>query len=80
MHFGSISIVAESPNFMNFRLTPANTPDKFKSVIGPTIRVGRFVNGSGWRVSRRGVEVVTVEIASEANAYSDYILKITLKL
>ena len=46
MDFWSNSVVAESPNFMDFRLSPANTTDKLKSVIGPTTRVKILTNGS----------------------------------
>ena len=34
--FGSNSVVAKSPNFLDLDLSPANTMDKLMSVIGPT--------------------------------------------
>ena len=44
IEFASNSVVAEIPNFMDFRLSPANTTDKLKSVIGPNTRVERLKN------------------------------------
>ena len=73
MDFASNSVVAESPNFMDFRLLPDNTTDKLKSVIGPTTRVEGLTNGYEWLASRHNIEEVTVERVSEAKAFSDYI-------
>ena len=75
MDFGSNSVVVESPNFMGFRLSPANTTDKIKSVIGPTTRVQRLMNGFNFLASRNYIEEVTVEIVIEEKVYSDYIFK-----
>ena len=46
MEFGSNSVVSESPNFMDFGLSPANTPDKLKYVIFPTTRFGILTKAS----------------------------------
>ena len=46
MDFGSKYVLSESPNFLDFGMSPANTPDTFKSIIVPTTRVGRLTNGS----------------------------------
>ena len=80
MDLMSISVLSESPSFMNFGLTPANTPDKLKSVIVPTTRVERLTNGSDWILTKHNIEEVTVERVGEAKAYRDYILKMSLKL
>ena len=76
----SISVLSESPSFINFGLTPANTPDKLKSVIVPTTRVGRLTNGSNWLPPKHNIEEVTVEIVGKQKEYRDYILKMSLKL
>ena len=65
MDFGRNSIVAESPNIMDFGLSPANTPDKIKSIIFPTTRVGRLMNGSNWLRPRHDIEEVTAERVSK---------------
>ena len=75
MEFGSNYVVAESPNLMDFGLSLANTPDKIKSVIGPTTRVVRLTNGSSWLASGHDIEEVMVEKVSKAKAYIDYIFK-----
>ena len=75
MDFGINSVVAESPNFMDFRLFPTNTTDKLKSVIYPPTRVEKLTNGSDWLASRHDIEEVTVERVSEEKLYSDYIFK-----
>ena len=54
--FGSNSVVAKSPNFMPFRLRPANTADKLNSLIVPTTRVGRLADLSKCLVSRQDIE------------------------
>ena len=46
MYFGINSVLSESPNFMDFGLSPANTPDKLESVIIPTTIVVMLKNGS----------------------------------
>ena len=74
MDFGSNSAVAKSPNFMDFRMLPANTTDKIKSVISPTDRFERLMNGSNWLVCRHNIEEVVMEIMIESKAYKDYIL------
>ena len=64
MDFGSNSVVAESLNFMDFRLLPANTTDKLKSIIGRTTRVEMTTNGSNWIASRHDIEEVTLKRVS----------------
>ena len=76
MDLVSNSVVAEIPNFMDFSLSPANTTDKLKSVIGPTTRVERLTNICDWLESRHGCEEVTVGRVREAKAFSDYIKKL----
>ena len=78
--FGSNYVVFESPNLMDFRLSTANTTGKLKSIIGPTTRVERLTNGSNWLASRHDIEKVMVEGVSKTKAYSDYIIKMSLKL
>ena len=56
MDFGSNSVLYEGPNFMDFGLSPANTPDKLKSIIFLTTRVGRLNNGSYWIQSSHYLE------------------------
>ena len=73
--FRSNSVVAKSPNFMPFRLRPANTADKLNSVIVPTTRVGRLTDLSKCLVSRQDIEEVAVERVSEAKVYSNYIFE-----
>ena len=73
MEFGSNSVAAESPNFMNFGLSPANTPDKLKFITVPTIKVGRLMNVSNWIQPRHNIEEVKAERMSKAKAYNDYI-------
>ena len=52
MDFASNSVVVESPIFMDLGLSPANTTDKLKSVIGPTARVEALEDSSNWLASR----------------------------
>ena len=52
MDFASNSVVVESPIFMDLGLSPANTTDKLKSVIGPTARVEGLADSSNWLASR----------------------------
>ena len=59
MDFGSNSVISESPNFMDFRLSPANTSDKLKSVISSTARVEMLTNGY-WLVYSHDIEEGTV--------------------
>ena len=73
MDFGSNSVVTKSPNFMYFRLSPTNTPDKLKSIIGLTAIVGRLMNDFNWLVSRHDIEEVTVKRVSEEKVSSKYI-------
>ena len=80
MDIGSNYVVSESPNFMDFGLSPVNTPNKLKYVIVPTTRVRRLTNGSDRLASRHDIEEVTVERGSEAKVYSHYIFKMSLKL
>ena len=75
MNFGSNSVVAKIPKFMDFRLSPANTTDRLKSVIIPTTRFEKLTNGSNWIAYRHDIEEVTVEIVSKAKAYDDYIFE-----
>ena len=75
MNFMSNSDVAKIPSFMDFRLSPASTPDKLKSIIGPTMRVGGLNNGSNWLASRHDIEEVTVERVREEKANSNYIFE-----
>ena len=75
MDSGSNYAVAESANFMDFRLLLANTTDKLKSVIGPPKRVQSLTNGSNWLASRHNIEELTVETVNEKKSYSDYIKK-----
>ena len=75
MDFGSNSVVTKSPNFMYFRLSPTNTPDKLKSIIGLTAIVGRLMNDFDWLVSRHDIEEVTVKRVSEEKVSSKYIKK-----
>ena len=56
MDFASNYFVAEIPNYKDLGLSPANTTDKLKSVIGPTTRVEGLTNRSDWLVSRHGCE------------------------
>ena len=76
----SNSVFSESPNFMDFGLSPANTPYKLKSVIFPTTRVVKLTNRSVWIPPGHDIEEVTAEIVSGGKAYSDYVLKMSLKL
>ena len=69
MDFGSNSVVAKSPNFMYFRLSPVN---KMESVIGPTTRVERLMNVYDWLTYRNYIEEVTVGRVSVAKLYSKY--------
>ena len=73
MDFGSNSVVSESPNFMDFGLSPSNTPDKLKSVIVPTTRVGRLTNVSNWPRPRHDIKEDKAEKVSETKSYSKYI-------
>ena len=73
MDFSSNSVVAKSPNFLDLGLSPANTTDKLKSVIGPATRVEVLMDISDWLVSWHGFEEVTVGRVGEAKLFSDYI-------
>ena len=80
MYFGSNSVAYKSPNLMDFGLSTAKTPDKVKSIIFPTTRVGSLMNGSNWLPPRHDIEKVTVELVSEVKAYSKCRKKTSLKL
>ena len=80
MDFGRNYFVTKSPNFMDFRLSPANTPDKIKSVIIPTTRVGRLTNGSNWLRPRHDIEEVTTNRVSEKKRTATTFKKMSLKL
>ena len=54
--FASNYVVSESPNFMDLGMSPANTTDKPKSVIGSTTRVEGFMDISNWIASSHGCE------------------------
>ena len=71
--FTSNSVIHKSPKFMDLGLSPAHTPDKIKSVVGPATKVKWLANISDWLASRHGIEEVTVVRAKEIKAYSDYI-------
>ena len=73
MEFTINSVVAENPNFMDLGLSPANTKDKLKSVIGPTTRVEWLTDSSYWLTSRHGCKEVMVGRVSEEKAFSYYI-------
>ena len=73
MDFASNSVVAESPNFLDLGLSPANKADKLKSIISPTTRVKGLTDSSKWIASRHGCKEVTARKVSEEKAYSNYI-------
>ena len=80
MDLASNSVVAESINFMDLGLSPADKTYKLKSVIGPTNRVEGLTDGSDWLTSMHGCKEVTVGRLSEEKAFSDYIKIMSLKL
>ena len=73
MDFDCNSVVAKSPNFMDFGLSPTNTPDKFKCVIVTTTRVESVTNGSNLLQYRHDIKEFTVIRVSEEKSYNDYI-------
>ena len=73
MDFESNSVVAKIPNFVDLGLSPANTTDKLKSVIGPTTIIEGLKGGSDWIDFRHDCEEVTVGRVSKAKAFRDYI-------
>ena len=73
MDFGRSSVVAASPNFMDFGLSLANTPDKIKSVIVPTTRFGRSTNGSDRLQPRHDIEILPKN-SKQKKVYTNYIL------
>ena len=73
MDIASKSVVAKNPNFMDLGMSPANTTDKIKSVIGPTNRVEDMTDSSEWITCGHGCKEVTVGRVSETKAFSDYI-------
>ena len=75
MDFGRNSDVIKSPNFMEFGLWPAKTPDKIESVIVPTTRVGRLANGPNRIRTRHDIEEVTADRVGGTKSHIDYILK-----
>ena len=80
MDSGGNSVLSEIPNFMDFELSPANTPDKLKSGIVLATIVGRFTNVLDWLPPRHDIEEVTAKRVGEEKVYSNYILKMSLKL
>ena len=60
MDFASNSVVAESPNFLDLGLLPANIADKLESIISPTTIVKGLTDSSNWLASRHGCKEVTV--------------------
>ena len=46
MDFGSVTVLSESPNFMDFGLSSVNTTDEIRSVFVPATRIGRPMDRS----------------------------------
>ena len=64
MDFRSNYVVAKIPNFIDFGLSPANTPYKLKCIIFSTTKVGRLTNCSYWLLPMHDIEEVRAEIVS----------------
>ena len=79
MDFGRNFVVTKSPKFMDFGLSPANTPDKTKYVIVPTTRYGELTNGSDWLWPRNDIEEVIADRVSGTKEKTDNILKSDLE-
>ena len=73
MDIASNFVVAESPNFMDFGLSPANTIDKLKSVIGTTTKVEGLTDSSDCLATRHICKEVTVGRVSGAKVFIEYI-------
>ena len=73
MEFVSKSVLGESPNFVDLRLSPANAADKLKFVFALATRVEGLTDNSDWIASMHGYKEVTAGIVSESKAYSNYI-------
>ena len=73
MNFASNSVLGETPKFVDLGLSPANTADKLKSVIGPATRVRRLTDNPEELTSSHGIVKFTADRVSEEKAYSDYI-------
>ena len=56
MYFRRNTVVAKIPNFVDFRLSPTNIPDKLKSFIFPATRVRSLTNGSDWLLPRHDID------------------------
>ena len=61
MNSGSDTVLSKNPNFMNFGMLPTNTPDKLRSGIVPTTRVGRPTNVFNWIRPRHDIEESTAD-------------------
>ena len=80
MHFGSDFVIIPNPNSVNFGVASVNAKDKLESVSATTTRVGSSTIISKWRRQGHNIEEVTLERVSKGKLYSDYILKMSLKL
>ena len=73
INFASNYLLVETPKFVDFGLSPANTADKLNSVFSPATIAGELTDNSNWLASRHGISEVTEGRVIEEKAYSDYI-------
>ena len=76
MHFGSDTVLSKSPNFINFRLSSANTTDELGSVFVPNTILGRQTNGSNWIPPWHYISEYTTDRVSKMKAKNHYNFKI----
>ena len=67
------NFLGKSPNFVNLRLSPEHTTDKFKFVIGPATRAGGLTDRSNWLAYRYLIVEVLEGRVSKIQAYRNYI-------
>ena len=66
MNFASNSVLGETPNFVNLRLSPSHTSDKLKSIFTSATRAGGLTDNPNYIASRNFIAEVTADRAREA--------------
>ena len=73
MSFASITVLDETPKFVDLWLSTVNTVDKLNSAFAPATRAKGWIDHSDWLTSRHRIAEDTADKATEAKVYSDYI-------
>ena len=72
MNFGSDTVLSESPNFMDFGLSSANTRDELGSVFAPSTKIGRVTDVSNWIIPGHDISEATADRVSGTKSKNHY--------